>query len=203
MEIIKNYLETLFLKLPATSEVNRAKSELGQMMEDKYHELLAEGKTENEAIGTVIAEFGNLDELAEDLGIRGILQENSGEKNEQTADYQQSYAYGQTADSQQDFGYGQPDEGQSSYAYGQSDWQQEERRDRHRDVRYGRYGKYGTSGNLYLDSFMSVFWSSVTCVYLIWSFVTFKWWITWIIWPVAGVVHKLLLSIFYDGRDGQ
>ena len=64
MDAIKNYLETMFLNLPNTPEVQKAKYELGQMMEDKYRELIADGKTENEAIGTVIAEFGNLDELA-------------------------------------------------------------------------------------------------------------------------------------------
>ena len=43
------------------------------MMEDKYTELKNEGKSENEAVGTVIAEFGNLDELAEDLGIKQFV----------------------------------------------------------------------------------------------------------------------------------
>ena len=63
METIKNYLETMFSQLPNTSEVIKAKNELGQIMEDKYQELLNEGKTENEAVGIVISEFGNLDEL--------------------------------------------------------------------------------------------------------------------------------------------
>ena len=66
MEAIRNYLETMFLNLPNTPEVYKAKNELWQMMEDKYTELKNEGKSENEAVGTVIAEFGNLDELAED-----------------------------------------------------------------------------------------------------------------------------------------
>ena len=70
MDIIKNYLDSMFSKLPDTVELHKAKEELGQMMEDKYAELIKEGKSENEAIGTVIAEFGNLDELAEDLGIQ-------------------------------------------------------------------------------------------------------------------------------------
>ena len=43
------------------------------MMEDKYTELMEEGVTENEAIGTVISEFGNLDELAQTLGIEDYL----------------------------------------------------------------------------------------------------------------------------------
>ena len=75
METIKNYLETMFKNLPQTEKVLKAKSELLQMMEDKYTELVNQGKSENEAIGTVIAEFGNLEELAGDLGIAEVLQE--------------------------------------------------------------------------------------------------------------------------------
>ena len=69
MNAIRNYLDNMFRNLPNTEEVRRAKSELLQMMEDKYEELIAEGKTENEAVGIVISEFGNLDELADSLGI--------------------------------------------------------------------------------------------------------------------------------------
>ena len=75
METIKNYLESMFASLPNTPEVIKAKCELGQMMEDKYTELINEGKNENEAVGQVISEFGNLDELGEALGISHILHE--------------------------------------------------------------------------------------------------------------------------------
>lgn len=74
METIRNYLETMFMQLPNTPEVQRAKNELLSMMEDKYSELLAEGKPENEAVGIVISEFGNLDELAGDLGIGTVME---------------------------------------------------------------------------------------------------------------------------------
>ena len=74
MNIIKNYLDNMFLGLPETEDVKRAKKELLAMMEDKYNELKDNGKTENEAIGIVISEFGNLDELAETLGIKQVLQ---------------------------------------------------------------------------------------------------------------------------------
>ena len=70
METIKNYLEAMFAGMPSTPEVWKAKNGLYQMMEDNYNELIAEGKTDNEAVGTVISEFGNLQELADDLGIR-------------------------------------------------------------------------------------------------------------------------------------
>lgn len=69
MDTIRMYLDNMFFKLPRTEEVLKAKQELLSMMEDKYYELIKEGKTENEAVGIVIAEFGNLEELAKELGI--------------------------------------------------------------------------------------------------------------------------------------
>ena len=70
METIKNYLDSMFGSLPDTMEVKKAREELYQMMEDKYLELKGEGKSENEAIGIVITEFGNLDEIIKELGIQ-------------------------------------------------------------------------------------------------------------------------------------
>lgn len=76
METILSYLDNMFLNMPKTADVLRAKEELASMMEDKYNELMAEGKKENEAVGIVISEFGNLDELAEELGISGSINSN-------------------------------------------------------------------------------------------------------------------------------
>ena len=45
-------------------------------MEDKYEELKMEGKSENEAIGIVISEFGNIDELIDELGLLSTAAEN-------------------------------------------------------------------------------------------------------------------------------
>ena len=75
METIRNYLETMFANMPNTSEVKKAKAELLSMMEDKFNEMIADGVNENQAVGTVIAEFGNLDDLAEDLGLVKELKE--------------------------------------------------------------------------------------------------------------------------------
>ncbi|MBR1635772.1 MAG: hypothetical protein IJ682_12035 [Lachnospiraceae bacterium] len=70
METIRNYLETMFSSLPNTAEVHKAKDELYGMMEDKYNALTGEGLSSEEAVAKVIAEFGSLGELAEDLGIQ-------------------------------------------------------------------------------------------------------------------------------------
>lgn len=73
MEAIREYLSNMFMNLPETPQVLRAKAELMEMMEDKYEELIAEGMSEKEAVGTVISEFGNLDELAVELGIGDFM----------------------------------------------------------------------------------------------------------------------------------
>ena len=79
MNTIRNYLDNMFRNLPNTEAVRKAKAELLQMMEDKYDELIKEGKTDNEAIGIVISEFGNLDELADSLGIGEQVSESADE----------------------------------------------------------------------------------------------------------------------------
>ena len=78
METIKNYLENMFQSLPKTEEILNLKNELLLNMEEKYSELKAEGKTENEAIGIVISEFGNIDELLNEMDIN-IKESNSDE----------------------------------------------------------------------------------------------------------------------------
>lgn len=70
METIKNYLDSIFIGLPESEEIMRLKSDLQDSMEDKYLELKREGKTENEAIGIVISEFGNIDELLNEMEVQ-------------------------------------------------------------------------------------------------------------------------------------
>lgn len=69
METINNYLNTMFASLPSTNQMEKLKNDILSNMEDKYNELKRNGKSENEAIGIVISEFGNIDELVSELGI--------------------------------------------------------------------------------------------------------------------------------------
>ncbi len=69
METIKNYLDNMFKVLPITNQTVKLKNDLLWNMEEKYNENKSDGKSENEAIGIVISEFGNIDELIEELGI--------------------------------------------------------------------------------------------------------------------------------------
>lgn len=81
METIKNYLENMFQVLPKTDEILRLKNELLLNMEEKYTELKSQGKTENEAIGIVISEFGNIDELLNEMDINIINKDETSNEN--------------------------------------------------------------------------------------------------------------------------
>lgn len=69
MEIIRSYVEAAFAAYASTPEMWNLKEEILSNMEEKYRELKEQGHSENEAIGTVISEFGNIDELVRELGI--------------------------------------------------------------------------------------------------------------------------------------
>lgn len=75
MDAITSYVNHLLSGLPQTAEVNRARRELIQMSSDRFEQLRADGVPEQEAVGRVIAQFGDLDELADDLGIRAEITE--------------------------------------------------------------------------------------------------------------------------------
>lgn len=69
MKTIRDYLESLFLGVPESLEKDQLKADLMANMEDRYEELISEGKGEHEAIGITITEFGSIDELLADLEI--------------------------------------------------------------------------------------------------------------------------------------
>lgn len=77
METIMQYLDSMFRGLPQTKEVLGIKNDLKNNMEEKYEELKKEGKSENEAIGIVISEFGNIDELLQEMDIEAEPEEQS------------------------------------------------------------------------------------------------------------------------------
>lgn len=69
MDTIRNYLDSLFIGVPESSEIEKLRADLLANMEDHYHELINEGKNEHEAVGTVISTFGSIDELLEELNV--------------------------------------------------------------------------------------------------------------------------------------
>lgn len=59
MEKIKGFVDNVFLALPKNSDTADLKKQVLTDMESKYSTLLAEGISENEALGKLFSEFGN------------------------------------------------------------------------------------------------------------------------------------------------
>lgn len=70
MNTIREYVESMFINVPKTEETEQLKVDILANMEDKYQELREGGASENEAIGSVITEFGNIDEVLEEMGVK-------------------------------------------------------------------------------------------------------------------------------------
>jgi len=321
METIRIYLDNMFMNLPNTAKVQRAKRELLQMMEDKYTELKESGKTENEAVGIVISEFGNLEEIAESLGISGILHpEERGQERHEEKGFYEIPARMVTFEEAQQFLRDKkrsavfiatgvllcitsvcgPIIGDALYkidhvfmravgivgmfvmiavavalfilsGIGMDKWNWlekkpfvtdfstkayvEQKREQYRykyavsvtagvaccvlcmavvvlfdEIAYGIWeeisdsfffimigvgvflivlpsvvqngynrlletGRESSEPEYYspaAEKLMSVYWPTITCIYLCWSFLTFDWHLTWVIWPIAGVVRRLI-----------
>lgn len=47
-----------------------------------------------------------------------------------------------------------------------------------------------------LEAITSVYWLTMTAIYLAYSFITFNWDTSWIIWPVAGVTYAIIRVIY-------
>ena len=41
------------------------------------------------------------------------------------------------------------------------------------------------------EAFSTIFWLLATAVYLGWSFLTNDWEITWVVWPIAGILFAV------------
>ena len=69
MNEVEDYVSRMFSGLPQTKAVLDMKRNILEAMQEHYAELLAQGKSENEALGAVISQFGNIDEVKRELGL--------------------------------------------------------------------------------------------------------------------------------------
>lgn len=77
MKKIKNHIEELFKEIPRTQESELVKQEIIQNLEEKVIYLIDSGKEEEDAINKAIVEFGDIDELKKELGVKNPDQKKS------------------------------------------------------------------------------------------------------------------------------
>lgn len=213
---IKNYLDALFSDIPRSRRAMELKEELPVNMSERYEDYLSEGKTENQAFSLVISSFGDLDEMLEDIIPSDQFREEAHyylKRNARnTALGVAMYILGAAVL----IGFG----GLGSYfnmgdvlpivgllillvfaaiatgliVYSQmstpleyKDYNEQAKQEfKNLDSKHSRL----------LSNLLSIYWISVTFVYLAISFVTGTWGISWIIWILAAVFESIIKTVF-------
>lgn len=65
----------------------------------------------------------------------------------------------------------------------------------------GEYSKRKKKEKIASSKVNTIYWSVVTAGYLAYSFISFKWHFSWIIWPVAAVLYPAVISLFASHKD--
>lgn len=59
-------------------------------------------------------------------------------------------------------------------------------------LKEGEFSEKGKQKNKIIEAIGTAYWLLATAVYLGWSFLTGDWHITWVIWPIAGVLFAVI-----------
>ena len=62
-------------------------------------------------------------------------------------------------------------------------------------LKEGEYSNKGKQKSKRREAIESVYWTIITAMYLGWSFLSGDWHITWVIWPIAGIVFVVVEKI--------
>ena len=199
METIRSYIDNLFRSYSHTPRVQKARAELLEIMEDKYNELKSQGRSENEAIGIVISEFGNMEEIAAELeafgkqfGIRiaagvvlcivsvlpAVLLDALSAGEAGYSDLSGAFLFFLVA------------AGDSCFITAGV------RKDSYEILLgIGKVSAPSGKEDKVMSVVSSVYWLTVTLIYLLWSFYNNAWVTSWVIWPVAGIAFGIVSVI--------
>ncbi|KQL51226.1 hypothetical protein AN964_19730 [Heyndrickxia shackletonii] len=70
MKKIKNHVDDLFKNVPDSEQKEQIKQEIVENLEEKVFDLMAQGKEEEDAINKAIVDFGDIDEIEKELGVK-------------------------------------------------------------------------------------------------------------------------------------
>lgn len=70
MKKLKSHVDELFKEIPETEEKKAIKQEVLENLEEKVRDLMEFGKDEEDAINKAIVDFGDIDDLKNELGVK-------------------------------------------------------------------------------------------------------------------------------------
>ncbi|WP_102272628.1 permease prefix domain 1-containing protein [Cytobacillus massiliigabonensis] len=76
MKKLKIHVDELFKDVPESEQKNAIKQEVLENLEEKVWDLKANGKEEEDAINKAIVEFGDIEDLKKELGVKQPVKKN-------------------------------------------------------------------------------------------------------------------------------
>ncbi len=203
-EKLRKYIDDLFANAPSTVRAVELKEEMYQNLTDKYNDLIAEGKGEESAFNIAVASIGDVDSLIS--GLSGEKRVESDKSRKRSAiivavaialyilspvpviliqhDIGMMFLFLFVAIATAMLIYN----GVTRERYVKSDDTMVEE--------FKEWKQNSKQKNRAASSIIGSFWLIAVCVYIVVSFLTGAWHITWIIFLIAAALASLIRGIF-------
>ena len=203
-EKLRHYIDDLFANAPSTVRAVELKEELYQNLTDKYNDLIAEGKSEESAFNIAIASIGDVDSIFGGLtGAKHIESEKSRKRSaiivavaislyilclvpviliqsEMGVMVLLLFVAVATA----------------LLIYNSITRERYVKADDTMVEDFKEWKHQGKQKNKAAEAIVGSFWLIAVCVYIVVSFMTGAWHITWIIFLIAAAISSLIKGLF-------
>ena len=206
--MIREYVESLFADAPHTAGASDLKEEIIGNLEEKYDDLTAGGMSAEEALESVKSNIGNVDELI--AGLKGP--EDTDEKEERERKGRKAAGLNAVAIALYILSpallialalMNEPGIGiivmiaciaaaTGIKVYGNSVYPKYKKSDDSMVEDFKEWQSEKQMKKEKKNSYSSLLWSIIVVVYLVVSFTTFAWHITWLIFPIGAILEKII-----------
>ena len=203
-EKLRRYIEDLFANAPSTVRAVELKEEMYQNLTDKYNDLIAEGKSEESAYNIAIASIEDVDSLISGLsGTKSVESQASKKRSgifvsiaialyilspvpviwiQNEAGVVLLFLFVAVATALLIYN------GVTREKYVKTDDTMVEE--------FKEWKQNGKQKGKAVNAIVGSFWLIAVCVYIVVSFMTGAWYITWIIFLIAAAISSLIRGLF-------
>lgn len=203
-EKLRHYIDDLFANAPSTVRAVELKEELYQNLTDKYNDLIAEGKSQESAFNIAIASIGDVDSLISGLsGEKNVASEKGKKRSallvaiaialyilcpvpvillQDEMGVMALFLFVAVATALLIYN------GVTRERYIKADDTMVEE--------FKEWKQNNKQKNKASEAIVGSFWLIAVCVYIVVSFMTGAWHITWIIFLIAAAVSSLIKGLF-------
>lgn len=209
MDKIKNYVDNLFKEAPSTKKTRELKEELLLDLEEKYNDLVADGKKESEAYNEVISGIGDIDEL---LNVNQTVNSDENALRRRNALvvsicvglYIMAFIVAIVLE--EIVGADDSIIGISLFAicglstciliYNNMSKPRYLKKDDTMVEEFKEWKENKNKDNAIRKSISSILWTLITILYFVISFATMAWYITWVMFIIGGLIEEIINLIF-------